>query len=432
VKRYDGHFGKVLLPVLALLLINNPVGAAPLELSLDESVVLALKNNPAMQIADAGKEKSRWAIRQAQAGQGVNLSFQHTDSRYDSPPETTGLPVYIYYTKFDNQVTLNLPVYSGDKLEKQTEEAKLSFAAADANLKATSQQVKLSAMAAYYGALESRELVTVNREAVKELTVYLQDVERQFETGMVAKSDVLYSQVQLAITQDSLVRAQTNYENAIAALYNVIGLPQDSEIKLTNHFTYSKETISLESCIEQALANRPEMAQAKANLSIAQDDIQIAQSGNLPKVNLSATQDWYDQDLPGTKNPNWQVGLSASFSIFDSGLTESQIQQAKYNLATVKGQSKQAEDSITLEVKQDYHSTTDAEKRIEMGKLAVEKAEEDFKISEIGYSAGMNTNSGVIDAETALTQAKTNYIQALYDYNNNRAQLDKAMGVPVF
>jgi outer membrane protein TolC len=67
-----------------------------------------------------------------------------------------------------------------------------------------------------------------------------------------------------------------------------------------------------------------------------------------------------------------------------------------------------------------------------MGKLAVEKAEEDFKISEIGYSAGMNTNSGVIDAETALTQAKTNYIQALYDYNNNRAQLDKAMGVPVF
>lgn len=57
--------------------------------------------------------------------------------------------------------------------------------------------------------------------------------------------------------------------------------------------------------------------------------------------------------------------------------------------------------------------------------------EENLKIAEIGYSAGINTNLGVIDAQTALTQVKSNYIQTLYDYNTNKAQLEKAMGVPV-
>jgi outer membrane protein TolC len=63
--------------------------------------------------------------------------------------------------------------------------------------------------------------------------------------------------------------------------------------------------------------------------------------------------------------------------------------------------------------------------------VAVAKAEEDFAIAQVRYNAGVGTNLDVIDAQLALATAKTNYIQALYDYNTGKAKLDKAMGVPV-
>ena len=71
----------------------------------------------------------------------------------------------------------------------------------------------------------------------------------------------------------------------------------------------------------------------------------------------------------------------------------------------------------------------EAEKRIDTSSVAVTKAEEDFKIAQVRYNAGVGTNLDVIDAELALAQAKTNYIQALYDYNTGKAKVEKAMGL---
>lgn len=71
----------------------------------------------------------------------------------------------------------------------------------------------------------------------------------------------------------------------------------------------------------------------------------------------------------------------------------------------------------------------EAEKRIDTNKVAVGKAEEDLVIAREKYNAGVGTNLDVIDAQLALTQAKTNEIQALYDYNVNVAKIDKAIGL---
>ena len=62
---------------------------------------------------------------------------------------------------------------------------------------------------------------------------------------------------------------------------------------------------------------------------------------------------------------------------------------------------------------------------------SVSLAEEDYKIKVIRYQAGGGTNLDVLDAQNALTQAKNNYLKAMYDNNSYRAKLDKAMGVPV-
>ena len=94
-------------------------------------------------------------------------------------------------------------------------------------------------------------------------------------------------------------------------------------------------------------------------------------------------------------------------------------------------QLKQTVDSVHLDVRQTYLSLKSSEQSIATSSSAVGLAEEDYKIKVIRYQAGVGTNLDVLDAQVALTTAKNNYLKAMYEYNNFRAKLDKAMGAPV-
>ena len=84
-----------------------------------------------------------------------------------------------------------------------------------------------------------------------------------------------------------------------------------------------------------------------------------------------------------------------------------------------------------MDVRSTYLSLKAAEQSIATSSSAVGLAEEDYKIKVIRYQSGVGTNLDVLDAQVSLTTAKNNYLKAMYEYNNYRAKLDKAMGAPV-
>jgi outer membrane protein TolC len=100
-----------------------------------------------------------------------------------------------------------------------------------------------------------------------------------------------------------------------------------------------------------------------------------------------------------------------------------------YNKA--KEELTQAVDGVRLDVRSTYLSLKSFEQSIQTSSAAVGLAEEDYKIKVIRYQAGVGTNLDVLDAQVALTTAKNNYLQAMYNYNNYLAKLDKSMGVTV-
>ena len=123
--------------------------------------------------------------------------------------------------------------------------------------------------------------------------------------------------------------------------------------------------------------------------------------------------------------------MTTTWNVFDNNVTRAQIKQAEVAMMKTMEQEQQKKDSIQLEVRQAYLNMNEAEQRIQTSQVSVEKAQEDFKIAQVRYSAGVGTNLDVIDAQVALTSAQTNYIQSLYDYNISKANLDKAMGVGI-
>ncbi len=424
--------GKKTLALVAggLMLMNAVAAAAPTELTLEDSIALALKNNPKMKIAESDRDKASWAVREAQAGQGPTITYNHKDTRYKSAPSTL-TPTPTPTNDFDNTVSLSVSLYSGGKVDGTIGKAKYDFKVADLDLAETKQQLKLDATSAYFKVLQTRNLLQVRQESVDNLAAHLRNVQAQYEVGTVAKSDVLRSEVELANAQQNLIIAQNDYDVAIASLNNVVGLPLDTDIKLKEELKYEQSKLTLDDGVKFALQYRPDVLQADYTLKGAQETVKVARSGFLPSVTLNGSNNWTDDKFPGSKNSNWSVYLSASLTLFDTNLTLSKVKEAEAGVVKASEQYRQTKDSVSLEVRQAYLNMKEAEKRIETSQVAVDKAEEDFKIAQVRYNAGVGTNLDVIDAQLALAQAKTNYIQALYDYNTSRAELDKAMGVAV-
>lgn len=118
-------------------------------------------------------------------------------------------------------------------------------------------------------------------------------------------------------------------------------------------------------------------------------------------------------------------------NIFDSGVTLSKVHAAEEKLLQAEETYRDTVNSVELEVRSNYLGLREAEKRISTTQVAVAKAEEDFHIAQVRYMVGVGTNLDVIDAQVALTEAKTNFVNALYDYNTSKIALETSMGVPV-
>ncbi|MBP2642948.1 MAG: tolC 2 [Firmicutes bacterium] len=421
---------------LIVLVFSKLVLAAPMSLTVEDCISLALKNNPSIKEAMVNQKTNYWAVKQAEAGKGFTLDYTHAAERYTTyksykaAPNGFLVPAWQYYgvTSFDNSFSFSLPVYSGGSLEGQIEEAKQNSKVADLTLEATKQQLKQSVISDYFSVLEYKNNLAVSQETVANYQKHLMNVQLQYSAGTVAKTDLLSSQVSLADAEASLITAQNNYDLAVATLNNVMGLPLGSELTLKDELTYDKNELTLAGCEQYALQHRPEMAEFQAKIDVAKAGINVAKAGKRPSVTVVAGEDWNDSEFPGTENNNWSVGLTTSWSILDSGLVHSKVKQAEAALDTAKIAADQEQDTVKLEVRQYFLSMREAEKRIETTQVAVSQAQDNLRISEVRYKTGVGTNLDVLDAVLSLKEAKTNYSQALYDYNTSKSSLDKAMG----
>ncbi|CQR71857.1 Outer membrane protein TolC precursor [Sporomusa ovata DSM 2662] len=392
--------------------------AAPVELSLQDSIEYALKNNPSIQIAGEDKKKSELSVGETQAGKMPTVSLGSGYTYQGNSGDDS----------FSNSLRLNWPIYSGGRTEAQIEQAKLGVRTADLNVEKSKQQLILDTTANYYSVLEAKNMRAVNEESVNNLKAHLDIVQAKYQEGVAAKSEVLRAEVEVANADQKLIIAQNQYELAVADLLTTMNMEAGTELQLKGELAYQADTRTLAEAISLAKQNRPEMAQAQVSIDSAQKGIEIAESNKRPTVSLSASTGWNDRLLP-TDDTNWSVGASASWDIFDAGVTKSKISQAESSVAKAKLQAEQTTDAIEQEVRQSYLNMKEAEKRLSTTQVTVNKANEDLYIAQETYRAGVSTNLDVFDAQLALTQAKTNHVQALYDYNVNKAKLDKAMGV---
>lgn len=397
--------------------------AQPAQLTIADSVRLALAHSPAIKAAEAETAKTSWLIKENQAAHLPTLSANHLQSR-NHPNAADSLSNSLSNSR-STSLEAKTTLYSGGLNEGLVAQAKELYTGAQYNLANAKQQVITNTYLAYYNVLQAEKNVALADEAVQRLTQHLSVVEAQYAEGIVIKSDVLRTEVELAQAEQNHSKAQNAYKLACSQFITLLGLPADQDITLADIGELSAYDGTVVQAVQTALARRTDLKQTFQEEKAAQQGIRIAKSGHLPTVSLSLKKEWQNQEA--SADP-WSAQVAVSLNIFDGSKTKAKIKQAEWETAKTHELLQQKTEQITLETKEAYFNMHNARTAVAIASQVVAKAEEDYAIAQVRYQAGVGSNLDVIDSQGALTSAKLNYTNARYDYNKYSVQLAQAMG----
>ena len=434
---------------LSLALCQSAFAGETVELNLDDAMQRAFQTNPTVSIAQYELDSARASYNAARQSRGVSITASHQSGRSGYGDDQYSKPGYGFddagniqwfnsrnqgkdiKNSHSNTLTAKLPIFTGGNLSGQIKKAKANYQYNEVGVQRTYNEMRSTVTNGYFKMLQADNMQKLSAESVTRLEDHLKNVQAQYDVGVVAKVDVLRSQVELANAKQTLIQAENSYQVAEANMNKIVGLPMDTNLKLDNLLVYNAYDKNMDDCLAYAAEHRPELMQAKYNVDAAKGALMVARSGHMPQVAAQASQNWKSNSWPGDDNDNWAVGLSVEMNVFDTGVTLSKIHGAEADLKKAQETYRDTVDSVNLDVRSNYLGLREAEKRISTTKLAVEQADEDYRIAQLRYMSGVGTNTDVLDAQVALTQAKTNYTQALYDYNTSKTALETSIGVPM-
>lgn len=431
----------LLSAALTMALGQSAFAGETVALNLDDAMLRAFQTNPTVSIAQYELDSARASYNAARQSRGISITASHTTQRggYDDnivkKTDATGAWTGEYWkgigNSHSNGLTASLPIFTGGKLKGTIKQAKANYQYNQVGVQRTYNEMRSTVTDGYFTMLQADNMQKLSAESVARLEDHLKNVQAQYDVGVVAKVDVLRSQVELANAKQTLIQAENSYQVAEANMNKIVGLPMDTNLKLDNLLVYNAYDQNMDDCLAYAAEHRPELMQAQYNVDAAKGALMVARSGHMPQVAASASQSWSDTNWPGDEKGNWGVGVNVSMNVFDTGVTLSKIHGAEADLKKAEETYRNTVDSVNLDVRSNYLGLREAEKRISTTKLAVEQADEDYRIAQLRYMSGVGTNTDVLDAQVALTQAKTNYTQALYDYNTSKTALETSIGVPM-
>lgn len=409
---------------------SNPPEAETLKIDLKGAVSTAIQNNRDIRISEYALTEAEASVSEAAAAKNPSLAYTFSAGRSKSGSGTSGRVASIQES-FGNGLNVTWPLWTGGRVEGLINAVRYQRDAAEEAVYLSEAETKLSATSAYYQYLEAINLEDVSRESVENLSSHLTNVQQQYNAGIVAKLDVLSSNVSLANAKQEYITAKNAKDVAEANLNNIMRLPMSTKlIPIDTSFPEPEFTITMDQALAVADQNRWEILQAEYAYRAAKEQVKVAKSGYLPSVQVGGGYNWEDDEFPGFDHEGWSITGGLSWSLWDGGATDAKIKSANAAMHSAEETLQQVRESVALEVKQDYLNILSAKEKIRATEAAVDEAEEAYKIATVRYKSGVGINLDVLDAQYNLNSARTNYITALYDYNVGLATLEKALGIP--
>ncbi|MBC7807951.1 MAG: TolC family protein [Akkermansiaceae bacterium] len=294
------------------------------------------------------------------------------------------------------------------------------------------QETALNVRTGYYSVLRTAAFVRVNEASVAQSEEQLRVTRAQQNAGVASAFDVLRAQTQLENNRQALIQSRNQLLIAKNGFANTVGVDPSTPVDLADipeipALPQLDEAVLL----SQAFDRRPEYYQSDTNILKATKNVRLARRNLEPFLNASVT-GAYNLTEPafGTNKDTGSAGLTLSIPLWDGGATREAVKAARADERQSLIQKDQFARGIKAEVQQAIIAVRDAYERQTTTADTVTQAREALRLANVRYQAGVGTQLEINDAQTALTQAETNQVNARYDYLSAIARLSRAVGEP--
>jgi outer membrane protein TolC len=445
----------LLLPVVGL-------SQETLTLTLEESVSMALKQNPEILIAEKEAVKSGAEVWEAWAGllptldASANLSHAWDIQTTTIPnflkpmlaplapavPELADMPDFVQLAfGLENTLTygltLNQPLFLGGAGIAGVKMARATHRASLHRLESTRQNLIYQTVTAFYGCLLAREVVQVQREAFSQAEANLDVVLKKYDAGSASGFDKMRAEVEAANLKPEVIAANNEYQSALTGFRMILGLPKETGIEVEGALFYEPDDfvgLSLEDIQAQAFENRPELLELVSQRAIAANGVTLARSEFMPKLFFSTDYsflamrndfDFGEDDF----SKGFTSAVSLQIPLFRGFANWKKCQKAKLDYKIILDSEKLTKDGIVAEVEIAYNNFREAMERYQAADESVDLAEKTLRLANLMYEEGASTQLDVLGSQLALTEARLNYATALFDYQVTRYELRLVAGV---
>jgi outer membrane protein TolC len=287
----------------------------------------------------------------------------------------------------------------------------------------------------FYQVILNKALIGVQEESVRLLESQLKDQQNRFEAGTVPRFNVLQAEVALANQQPALITARNNFRISQLTFAKTLGLDFDPRrgenpgIECKGELTFQPRVIALEDAIQIGKERRPFLKQQNANVNNQRNQLGVAYGGFFPTINADSAYEWDSSPLTSDiskVSKGWFWGATGTWNIFDGLATAGRVKQQRALLSQSQITYDDAVRQVELEIQQAYANLQRDRETIESQEKTTEQAKEALRLASARLGAGAGTQLDVLSAQVALTQAASTQLQALYNYNADLAEFDRA------
>ena len=323
-------------------------------------------------------------------------------------------------------ISISQNIYDGGIRESNVRGAKYGVEQSEFAEIRNFQTVTYDVKRAYYSFLRAKNRLDVTKIDAEYNQNLLDQINAQVEVGVAAPVDKYPIEANLASAKVNSLTAQNSVRSGSIALLSLLGESPDKDFDVVEAAPADNPYGSLEECMAKALEVRPDIRQYLAASKVADEKVKRAKINRSIRPTLTAD---YEQSIHGGYNEHGLTVLGGlSFDVFDGGANKAALTQAKIDKANTELRLAQLDIDVRGDVADAYMEVVNCSEKLTATQAALKSAEKNYEAQKERYAQGLGIALDLLNAEQQLITAKTNDVDARYDYCIALASLEYAVG----
>ncbi|GAO41269.1 putative multidrug efflux pump outer membrane protein [Flavihumibacter petaseus NBRC 106054] len=307
-------------------------------------------------------------------------------------------------------VNASLPLFAGGKIKYGIQSAQYLLEATRLDAENDREAIAQNAIEAFTNLYKAQQSVVIIQESLDQSRARDKDLLNMENNGLLARNDRLKAQLQTNNIELTLLDAQTNLKVAAVNMNLLLGLPEATVLNLVADT--SKQPVTpqpIEQYEQLGLTNRKDVAALDNRKKAAEQQIRIANADKYPS--LALTGGYIAADIPKVLSITnaVNVGVGLSYNVSSLWKSKAKVQQAEASDRQLMFRQAAMQDEIRREVNRAYQQYVVSIKKIDVYQLALEQAEENYKITKNKFDNSLVTTTDLLDANVSRIQSRINH-----------------------